>query len=367
MRDSLCVDARWLSTGIGTYTFGFLSKLKRCGELSLRTITTDDNRDRIAPYCDDVSIVNAPIYSIREQFEIPLAARGARVLHVPHYNAAMLFPGTLLVSVLDLTHVLDVTFRTSWKSRIYTRPMLQGIKRRAAHIFTLSEYAKRTILEHLNVPNDMVSVVSCGVNEDLSVIPPEVARAVATSVLGADAPFVLYIGNLKPHKNVPTLLSAYQILKARCHLPYKLVVIGDDPRGRPELQSLAIDLGIAEDVTFLRKVRKEDIAAIYSAAEVVVQPSFEEGFGLPVIEAMACGTPVICSQSASLPEVGGDAAVYFDPNSSEQLSCVLQEVLDSPTLLSEMRERGFRQSSKFSWRDCAQRHFDVYQGFLGKA
>ena len=122
---SLCIDARWLYSGIGTYTFNMVRELGQCPELGLHCITMSEHRAKLQPLCDRISIVDVPIYSVREQFAIERAARKFSVLHVPHYNAPLLRSGTLLITIHDLTHILDDQLRNTWKSRLYARPMMR--------------------------------------------------------------------------------------------------------------------------------------------------------------------------------------------------------------------------------------------------
>ena len=358
------LDARWLSTGIGTYTFNVLSRVKTCGEVYLRALTLPQYRAKLEPFCDRVDIVNAGIYTLREQIEVPIAAKRSTVLHVPHYNAPLLYSGALLVSILDLTHILDETFRRTLKSRLYARPMFHMVARKAAHIFTLSEYSKRRIHETLGVPNEKVTVTYCGVSPQFKPRDKQSARAVVQRELGLDSRFVLYIGNLKPHKNVPTLLRAYADLRAHNEIEQKLLIVGDDPRGRSQLEALAHRLRIQDSVTFVPFVSDALLPMVYAAADLLVFPSFEEGFGLPIIEAMACGTPVVSSNAASMPEVAGDAAVMFDPRSGEALAHAIATVLGSPEIHACLRATGFAQAKRFDWLDCAMRHFRVYREYF---
>lgn len=362
--NSVTVDARWLSTGIGTYTFNVLSRLKACGDISLRALTLPQHRAKLEPFCDRVDIVDAGIYTIREQIQIPIAARGSTVFHAPHYNAPLLYPGTLLVSILDLTHILDETFRGTLKSRVYARPMLHMVARKAAHIFTLSEYSKRQIRQMLGVPSEKITVTYCGVSPHFRPMDWQCAHSAVRGGLGVKSRYILYVGNLKPHKNVSTLLRAYASLRTQHDLAEKVLIVGNDPIGRPQLQALAQDLGIQDSVRFVPHVSDDLMPMVYAAADLLVLPSFEEGFGLPIIEAMACGTPVVCSHAASMPEVAGDAAVLFDPKNREALVKAMWSVLSTPDLRECLRSKGFIQAKRFDWQDCAQRHYQVYRKYF---
>jgi glycosyltransferase involved in cell wall biosynthesis len=358
------VDARWLSTGIGTYTFNVLSRLKACGDIYLRALTLPQHRAKLEPFCDRIDIVDAGIYTMREQIQIPIAAKSSTVFHAPHYNAPLLYSGALLVSILDLTHILDETFRRTLKSRLYARPMFHLVARKAAHIFTLSEYSKRQIHQTLGVPNEKITVTYCGVSPQFKPLDRASALRIVQWELGLNSRYVLYVGNLKPHKNVPTLLRAYAELRTDDHIEQKLLIVGNDPVGLPRLQALARDLGLQDSVAFVPYVSDELLPMVYAAADLLVFPSLEEGFGLPIIEAMACGTPVVCSDAASMPEVAGDAAVMFDPKNGDALAHAIATVLSSPEMHACLRAKGFVQAKRFDWRDCAMRHYQVYREYF---
>jgi glycosyltransferase involved in cell wall biosynthesis len=363
---TVAFDARWLFTGIGTYIFNVLSRIKRIEpELRLHAITGTQFQSRLRPFCDRMSVVNVPIYTLREQIEVPWAARGDQLLHVPHYNAPLLRRGRLVVTVHDLTHLLDATYRSKWKVRLFGEPLLKQITRRADHFFAVTEYTKRRMMEHLNVPAGKITVAYNAASPEFRPQDRQIARAAVRAAFSLDGPYILYVGNLKPHKNVACLLRAAALLRNRRLLEHKLAILGGGREGLEELRKLAAQLGIAGQVVFPGAVSQELLARAYCAADVLVLPSFEEGFGLPVVEAMACGTPVICARAASLPEVAADAAQYFDPRSPEDLAGALDYVLHSAFRSAELRSRGFARASKFTWEKCAAVHCAVYRRLMG--
>jgi glycosyltransferase involved in cell wall biosynthesis len=305
-------------------------------------------------------VVNAAMYSLKEQFEVARAARGSKVLHVPHYNAPLFYRGALLVTILDLTHILDDNYKRTVKSKIYARPMFQMVSKKAQHIFTLSEYSKRAIVEHLRVPEEKVTVVYCGVGAHLFPEPLDRARETVQREFGITRPYILFVGNLKPHKNIPGLLRAHALMLEKESYDCDLLIIGEDVASGPSLRDLACRLVITSSVKFVGRVSDEVLRCAYSAAELTVLPSFEEGFGLPVLESMACGTPVACSRAASLTEVGGEAAEYFDPHAIESMAYTVGRVLESPSERARRRQLGFQNAARFTWAGCAERHLGVY-------
>ena len=350
-----------LQTGIGVYTRNLIRELHDAYGWPIHALTFRDQRAQLAPYCERITTVDAPIYTLREQWTITWAARRDKVLHVPHYNAPLLYRGELLVTIHDLTHVLDRTYRNSWKARLYAAPMLAAGARRAAHVFTVSEYSKARIVEHLGIEASKISVVYNGVDRAFFEGETEQSRKAVAERFGIASPYLLYVGNLKPHKNVDTLLEAYAHLFKGRERDCALVLAGKDRLGEVHLSEHASRLGITP--TFIADANTHEVADLYRSAEALVQPSFEEGFGLPVIEAMACGTPVACSSAASLPEVAGDAALFFDPHDVRQLASAIETMLTSSALRASLREKGLARAARFTWADTARRHVEIYRRF----
>jgi glycosyltransferase involved in cell wall biosynthesis len=361
----IVIDARMLATGIGTYLFNILTSLKgNTPGLSIRALTCVNDVARVQPLCDEVRVVRAPIYSIREQFEIPWAARGADLLHVPHYNAPLLYRGKLLVTIHDLTHIIDATFKRTMASMVYARPMLNLIVRKADHIITVSEFSKSQIVERLGVSPSRITVIHSGVSAHFCRRDQQEAVTRVSVAIRLERPYILFVGNLKPHKNVRTLIRALASLRARKAIEHELLILGDDRKRKTELVEECHRLGVAEVVRFVPHVSYEMLPYVYGAADLLVLPSFIEGFGLPVLEAMACGTPVVCSRAASLPEVAGDAAEYFEPSSAEDLAAAIERVLNSRERQTELRQKGVERAKQFSWDECARRHGEVYRNLL---
>jgi glycosyltransferase involved in cell wall biosynthesis len=363
----IAIDARWLHSGLGTYIYNLIKKLPdHTDGWSIRGIIRARDADRIMPLCDRVRFVNAPLYSWREQVQIPVAALGADLLHVPHYNVPVLYRGPLVVTIHDLTHITEPAFRRTLGSWLYARPMLRLAARRAGHVITVSEFSKKQIVERLGIRAERVSVIYNGVGSEFRPMDHRGASAAAEPALQLGGPYVLYVGNLKPHKNLGTLVRALARLRSSERFKHILWVVGDDPRGRQIFLALCERLGLSGAVRHVPWVSEGVLPQLYAAADLLVLPSTSEGFGLPLLEAMSCGTPVVCSSAASLPEVGGDAVIYFDPYSVEEMAAAIKRVLDSPSLRAELRERGLKRAAKFTWEECARKHMDVYRRVLAQ-
>jgi len=357
------VDARCLGSGIGTYTVNVLSRLRALApDFHIAAITHSEQKSVFERLCHDTITLDVPIYSAREQFKIPWVARGADLLHAMHYNAPLAHRGPMIVTIHDLTHLLDRSLARSWKSIVYARPILNCVARRADHIITDSNYSRDMIVKCLGVAADKITVIYLGAAEQFR--PADDSRATLNlrQELSLARPYLLFVGNLKPHKNVVTLLEAFASLTDKFDLD--LLIVGDDRYGKFTVRQKIKQYEIDERVRVLPHVSLECLVSLYSGAEMLVLPSFEEGFGLPVLEAMACGTPVVCSNAASLPEVGGDAAQYFDPHSAADLVNAIATVLESREKQAVMRDRGLIRSRGFTWDQCARQHFEIYRRYL---
>lgn len=366
MAAEIVIDARFVNTGLGTYTYNLIAGLGAAhkSEFMVRAIVNPRNVDPVAAICERVAVVNTPIYSLGEQMEIRRVASGCDLLHVPHYNAPLLYRGCLLVSICDLIHIMEPAFRRTLASWCYARPMLNLAARKAEHVITLSAYSKVQIVERLGIAPSKVSVIYCGVGPQFYPQDHEQCAAQVSKAFSIERPYLLYVGNLKPHKNVSRLLRAMAIMREKQVDP-QLLVVGDDAVWKPALVQECARLGLQDVVSFVSWVSDDLLPVLYAGAELVIQPSTLEGFGLPVLEAMACGTPVACSNAASLPEVGGDAAEYFDPYSVEDMADAIERVLSSTSRRAELRQKGFLQAARFRWDECVRQHAKIYRGLLG--
>jgi glycosyltransferase involved in cell wall biosynthesis len=164
---------------------------------------------------------------------------------------------------------------------------------------------------------------------------------------------------------VSTLLRAYAQLRQGKRFAHSLLIVGDDARWKHSVVEECRQLGICDTTVIVPFVSADLLPRIYAAADLLVMPSTAEGFGLPVLEAMACGTPVVCSNAASLPEVAGDAALYFDPTSSEELAARIEHLLQSKALHASLRDMGLQRAKQFTWQEFTRKHMDLYHQVLG--
>jgi len=366
MTKTVAIDARWLVGGIGAYTEKLLLGLgKGTNDVEFHAITRQADATRVKEMCSGVTIVDVPIYTVMEQVLIPRAARQCDLLHVPHFNIPLLHRRPLVVSIMDVIHLRSAKYRNSLSSYLYAWPMLSAAARRADHIVTVSNYSKTQIMEALGVAESKISVIHCGVGAQFRRDVAEQGSRSAAEALGIRRPYLLYVGNLKPHKNVVTLLRAFAHLRNDGKIPHTLLIVGDDARWKQSVVEECERLGIRDSTVLTPFVSAEIFPKIYAGADLLVMPSTIEGFGLPVLEAMACGTPVLCSNAASLPEVAGDAALYFDPASHEELAVQVLHILQSTDLRDSLRDLGLQRAKEFNWQDSNRKHLEIYSRLLG--
>jgi glycosyltransferase involved in cell wall biosynthesis len=359
------IDARWLRTGIGRYILTLLKELKaNLAETSLTCITMPAYAKLLAPLCDRVIEMNCGIYSLTEQLRLPLVARSASVFCAPHYNLPILRSGPMVVTIHDLTHLLFPAYRSTLRACIYAKTMLRIAAARASRIITPSHYTRNCVIEHLGADPAKVQVIPCALSDAFYPQPKGQAAEAVRSRHGIAAPYLLFVGSSAPHKNLITLLRAYQLLSAKYSDAPNLVLVlpqrKTPERSDAELRRL---LG-APGVRSLHEVSDQELASLYAAALMTVVPSFEEGFGLPVVESMACDTPVACSRAASLPEIAGDSAIYFDPHSAEEMVWAIDKLLSSQQLRRHLTEQGRRRAAAFSGTGVASAYASVLRSVV---
>ncbi len=288
--------------------------------------------------------------TVRIVWEQTLFARELRqlqpdLLHGMAYAVPVGWPGPSIVTIYDLSFLL---FPRAFKvvNRIYLAATTRATARRARRVLTISENARRDIVRLLSVPKEQIDVTYPAVEERYHLLP---VRAVEDFRLARGLPeaFIFALGTLEPRKNVVGLLHAYARL--RRPRPPLYIAGGTGWRFSPIFDTVK-QLQLTEEVRFMGFVPEDELPLWYNAARLFAFPSLYEGFGLPVLEAMACGTPVVTSTAASLAEVGGKAAVLVPPRDTDRIAQEIQRVLDDAVLRTELRAAGRIQASRFSWQ-----------------
>ncbi|MBN2209379.1 MAG: glycosyltransferase family 4 protein [Candidatus Coatesbacteria bacterium] len=305
-------------------------------------------------------------YSIREAIGLPLKSRklSLDLLHWMHYASSPLKYCRYVVSIHDINHLLMPEFLSSRTAGAYARTMLKIAVRVADRIITATNTSKAEIVEHLNAQEDKVRVIHNGVAEVFKPQPPEQAIEGLKTRYGIEPPFILYVGSLREHKNVGSLLEAFLILKKNLGSEHKLVIAGDHRKQTAVLSQRAHSMRLNQSVMFLGSVRHDRLPELYCGADVFVFPTLYEGFGLPPLEAMACGTPVCLSRIPVLEEVAGDAAAFFDPNDPLDMANVIAAVLQDQAKHKAAIEKGLERARAFPWQHTAEQTLNVYREVL---
>ena len=290
---------------------------------------------------------------------------GRKLLHLPnqHLGRYAVFcscPFILTIHDLIRFYILkDLYDRPPLKESFYL--MLDGLAfKKAKHFIAISESTKRDIIEYLKIPEQKITVIDQGVDHRLYYPRREHLP---------DLEYVLFVGSEEPRKNLGTMLKAFFMLKKdKAFSNLKLVKVGDPRSERYRQSTLKVitDLGLHEDVSFTGFVSDEELALYYSNAGCLLFPSLYEGFGLPPLEAMACGCPVVTSNTSSLPEVVGEAGIMVNPYDTNGLAKAIREVLTNSKLRDDMVRKGLEQAKKFSWEKAARQTLEVYNKLAGE-
>ena len=357
------VDARMISaSGIGTYLRNALPRLI-AGRPRWRFVLLGD-RERLASAnlapADNVAIRHneAPLYSLREQLAFTRSGlRHADLVWSPHYNIPLARTPRLVVTVHDVMHLTRPEYRDRWARRQYARTMYSAVRRRASAVICVSN-ATRGELERIVGPGPPMHVVHNGVDPSwFDVVGLDDARPLAR-------PYVLFVGVAKPHKNLVGLLQAFAMILDR--VPHDLVIVGSN-RDALRTRDRSVEQGLeplAGRVRFLGQLELSSLQRCVAGADLLVQPSFSEGFGLPPLEAMAAGTPCLVSRIDSLAEVCGDAAAYCDPHDPANVAQRLLELLQAQETRELLRRRGRERARRFSWERTAADTLAIFERVL---
>jgi glycosyltransferase involved in cell wall biosynthesis len=251
-----------------------------------------------------------------------------------------------------------------FKKLVLDRTLIPRVAKRADAIITVSNSARYDILRHLKVPREKVKVIMGAVSSHFRPIVDPAQLDSVKAKYGLHQPFILYVGTIEPRKNLTRLIQAFADLK-KSGLPHKLVIVGQSGWHVGPIFAEVERLGLTKDIIFTGYVPIEDLPALYSLCESMAFPSLYEGFGLPVLEAMACGAAVVTSRSSSLIEVAGDAALLVNPLSVAEIADSLRRLHLDPNLRAELRVQGIVRASHFTWEAAARSTLDLYEKVAG--
>jgi alpha-1,3-rhamnosyl/mannosyltransferase len=304
-------------------------------------------------------------FSLAEQFQLPRLAQQLRldVLHSPYYIKPYgTLPCPSIVTVYDLIARL-FPHVVSWRGRALFNLTMRLTLRTSDRVLTISRSAHNDLVQYMGVARERITITPLAADQRFRPQPAERIEEVRT-YYNLPPRYVLYLGSNKPHKNLERLICAWerfsQEYRPHAALP-GLVLAGHYDPHYPAVQQMVRERRLGRSIVFVPDVAEEDMPALYSGAELFVFPSLYEGFGLPPLEAMACGAPVLCSSSSSLPEVVGDAALMVNPYDVTALAEGLRQLLSQATLRAHLREAGLRRARAFSWERTARATLAVYE------
>lgn len=334
--------------GIGFYTENLIRELEKDSAIDIIEFTN------IQELKTEVDLVHYPWFDLFF-YSLPLWSKFPRIVTI-HDVMPLLFPENYPVGI---------------KGRISN--LLQRIAlKRCNYVITDSESSKKDIIKLLKVKEEKIAIIPLAASEEFRVLK-ETQLLHTKRKFNLPDNFLLYAGDANWTKNLPFLIKGFnELIKIPKFKNYKLMLVGGvflknvENINHPELTSLKQMNRLIKEMSLENSIIKpglieiSELVAFYNLATLYIQPSLCEGFGLPVLEAMSCGTPVLCSNSASLPEIGGDAAVYFDPNSLDQFMNILPKILEDNSLQNKLSRLGLEQANKFSWRKTAEKTKKVY-------
>ncbi len=285
------------------------------------------------------------------------------VLHSPDFIPPLHKIGVRrVITVHDLAFLRYPHLLTRAAARYYGQ--IDRAVRRADHIIAVSQSTKQDLMNLLGVPEKKITVIYEAADEVFRPLPREESAAEVRRRYNLPADYILFVGTIEPRKNLNTLILAYHALRTEHHLDPPLVFAGEHGWLADEVYSLVEELDLRDRCFFLGRVSTAELVYLYNAARVLAHPALYEGFGLPPLEAMACGTPVIVSNVSSLPEVVGNAALLVDPTDVEAWTVALHRLLTDDALWNELREKGFERARQFSWEQTARETLAVYRNVV---
>lgn len=346
-----CADAVTLTLFHNAHSGHTLPPMLRA--MPARTLTLGQYAWRLSVLASQISRI--PYLPLR-----PLL-HGQRVYHATEH----LLPRLTLPTVMTVHDLIFERFPQHHKltNRAFLRVGMPLFVAAATHIVAVSQHTAHDLATLYRVPSSKMTVIHEGVDAHFQ--PASAAQTAAIRAqYSPDRPYLLMLGTLEPRKNHRLALEALAQLKAQGY-PHRLIVGGGKGWLFEPVSALVVQLGLQEDVVFTGYVPSEDLPGLYAAATALLMPSQYEGFGLPLLEAMACGAPVVASRASSLPELAADAALLIDPERVEELVAATRQIIDQPSVAATLRERGLARSREFTWQAAARRSAELYHQVAG--
>jgi glycosyltransferase involved in cell wall biosynthesis len=364
------IDARlvhYSRAGIGQYITGLVKGLSECDEDNDFVLLQNRKDNSVLAHKPNFSRKSlwTPSHHRLEQLVLPFEISPLRldILHSPDFIPPFRRDYKSVITVHDLAFLLYPHFLTEESARYYGQ--IDRAVRRADHIVADSLSTKRDIVNFLGVPEAKITVIYAAADAIYRQVEDEQLLKKTRAKYDLEQPYALFVSTIEPRKNLPTLLRAFRQLLDHYKLEVKLAVAGQKGWFCGEVFAVAEELHLDNSVVFLDHVPIEDLVLLYNAARMHVHPSFYEGFGLPPLEAMACGTPTIVANVSSLPEVVGDAGMLISPEHTEGWTVAMWRLLTDDSLHQELSEKGLKRAKLFSWEKAAVEVLDLYRRLAG--
>lgn len=369
------LDARgaiwYRGTGIGTYTYQLVKNLHHLDKQNeYRFFWPGDEYKNLDPANDEVfNSIERSKDKFWEEVHVPMSVEQEKIdiYHVPQNGIGLpAKKGCLnVVTVHDLIPYIYPETVGKGYLRIFLNEMPR-IMEQSDLVITVSEHSKRDIQRIFQLPEDKIAVTYEAPESVYRPIDKALAKQHVKEKYGIDGRYIVYLGGFSPRKNVKGLINAFYEIRHDIPEDYKLVLVGKEARDYDDTHMLVDALRLQDRVVFTGFAPVLELPYLYNAAELCVYPSFYEGFGLPPLEAMSCGVPTITSNTSSIPEVTGDAAVLVNPHDMYNLADEMEKLINSPETLAKMREASLKQAAKFTWEKCARETLAAYEKLYKK-
>jgi glycosyltransferase involved in cell wall biosynthesis len=374
-RPRVGIDARKLKDfGIGSYIRNLVEAMAirpEADRYEFRLYVRRSDRDAVPALPSQFAIVeeDSPGYSVSEltRFSWRLLRDRLDLFHATHYVVPPLARARVVVTIHDIIHVLYPQFLPNRAAVLYARFMIRRALRRADRIITVSYNSKRDLVDYFGISPASIDVVYNGVAPSFCADVPEGERDRVARRLNLPRPYMLFLGGEKPHKNVRNVLRAFAEARRQQPLPHTLVLAGPMPKNRSRVEALIDALELADAVRRPGVVAEEDLPGLFAGADAFLYPTLYEGFGLPVVEAMACGIPVLTSATSALQEIAGGYAHLVDPMDVDAIARGIVVLATDPGRRRELAALGRRRAADFSWDRAAEQTLRVYAEALGRS
>ncbi len=365
------IDARlWREAGVGRYIRNLiyhLQEIDKNNQYFVFLLKRDFNQVSLSQNFKKIE-ANFSWYGVSEQLNFPklLAKYSLDLVHFPHFNVPVFYNKKFVVTVHDLIHQHFKMERATTLNPLVYKIKQMGYRRVFSHainkskkIITVSDFVKTQLRDEMKIQPDKITVTKEAAEDSIIALSKKISKEKINDEirkLGIKPPFVFYVGNAHPHKNVEGLIKAFNALRKKYQY-LQLVLSGHDhyfwKRVKKENQG--------KDIIYTGYITDDQLVALYKGAQVFVMPSLEEGFGIPLLEAFACGCPVVSSNQGSLSEVGGEAAIYFDPGNIQEMVNKIEFILNNNPARKKIIEKGEQRCKQFSWKKLAQETKRIYE------